>query len=321
MTDRTNHDLAALLTPAPSRGVQFSQAKVLAWSNETLSNTLEWRGITITDVPIVEGINALVIRPGDIVGMLGWAPENAKGVGSWWILGKLSNPGEFVADLNVTAKIFRFVTEDEHTLAFFGKEADGDPYWGLYYGGADEQAALFISNGNDMFAKYRDGDTAWAISGTEGSQIFRIQDQAGNQMFSTNGATNGVGMADPWIPYLMQPTTDAQQLGTTYLPATTNAAMTTIWRGYNPVYHPRVTYGFPILSTGTAGWQFRMNTGSGAVTLASSAGGDPTTGTVDVPGFGTTFTPGNQVEFIVNANNTGGGTTHIGVDRMYGRQT
>jgi hypothetical protein len=321
MTDRTNHDLAALITPAPSRGVQFSQARVLSWDNETLHNTLEWRGITITDVPIVEGINALVIRVGDIVGMLGWAPENAKGVGSWWILGKLSNPGEFVADIAVTAKIFRFVTEDGHTLAFFGKEADGDPLWMLKYGGADDTDALRIVNGNDLYANYRDGDPAWTITGTEGSQIFRIRDQAGNEMFSTNGATNGVGMADPWIPYLMQPTTDAQQLGTTYLPATTNAAMTTIWRGFNPVYHPRVTYGFPLVATGTAGWQFRMNTGSGAVTVASSAGGDPATGTVSVPGFGTTFTPGNQVEFIVNANNTGGGTTHIGVDRMYGRQS
>jgi hypothetical protein len=318
MTDRTNHDLAALLTPAPSRGVQFAQARVLTWDNETLHNTLEWRGITITDVPVVEGINALVIRPDDIVGMLGWAPENAKGVGSWWILGKLSNPGEFVADLDITAKLIRFVTEDDHTLAFFGKENDGDPLWALYYGGADEQTAIRLVNANDMYVNYRNGDTALAITGTEGSQIIRIFDQAGNEMFGTNGDTNGVGMADPWIPYLMQPTVDAQQLGTTYLPATTNAAMTTIWRGFNPVYHPRVTYGVTVTATGTAGWQFRMNTGSGAVTLATGSGSS--SGTVDVPGFGTTFTPGNQAEFIVNANNTGG-TTHIGVDRMYGRQS
>jgi hypothetical protein len=321
MTDRTNHDLAALITPAPSRGVQFSQARVLTWDNETLHNTLEWRGITITDVPLVEGINALVIRPGDIVGMLGWAPENAKGVGSWWILGKLSNPGEFVADLNVTAKIFRFVTETGNPLAFFGKEGDGDPLWALYYGGSDEQWAIRTLNARDLVLTYRDGQDAVRISGVEGSQIIQIFDQSGNEMFSTNGATNGVGMADPWIPYLIQPTTDAQQLGTTHLPATTNVAMTTIWRGFNPVYHPRITYGFPILSTGTPGWQFRMNTGSGAVTVASSAGGDPITGTVSVPGFGTTFTPGGVVELIVNANNTGGGTTHIGVDRMYGRQS
>lgn len=319
MTDRPTSDLAALLTPAPSQGVQFSQARVLTWDNETLSNTLEWRGITIRDVPLVEGINALVIRPDDIVGMLGWAPENAKGIGSWWILGKLSNPGEFVGDLNVTAKIFRFVTEQGYPLAFFGKEGDGDPLWMLHYGGADGVAALRIANGVDLMAKYRNNADAWRISGAEGSQIIRVFDQAGNEMFSTNGATNGVGMADPWIPYLIQPTSDAEQLGTTYLPATTSASFRTIWRGFNPVYHPRVNYGVSVVASGTAEWQFRMNSGSGAVTVAS--GGGSSNGTVDVPGFGTTFTPGGVVEMIVNARNTGGGTTHIGVDRMYGRQS
>lgn len=320
MTDRTNSHLAALLTPAPSRGVQFSQATVLTWDNETLHNTLEWRGITITDIPIVEGINALVIRPGDVVGMLGWAPENAKGVGSWWILGKLSNPGEFVADLDVTAKLFRFVTENDDTLAFFGKEADGDPLWMLMYGQSDEIAAIRIANTNDLHINYRNGDPAVSITGTAGSQIIRIRDQVGNEIFSTNGATNGIGMADPWIPYLVQPTTDAQQLGTTFLPATTSAAYQTIWRGYNPIYHPRVAYGIRIIATGTAGWELRMNPdGAGPTTLASGSGSAG--GIVDVPGFGTTFTPGREVEIIVNARNTGGGTTHIGVDRMYGRQS
>lgn len=319
MTDRTNNDLAALLTPAPSRGVQFSQGKVLTWDNETLHNTIEWRGITLTDIPLVEGINALVIREGDIVGMLGWAPENAKGVGTWWILGKLSNPGEFVADLEVTAKLFRFVTEDGHTLAFFGKELDGDPAWGLYYGGADEQSAIRIINGRDVFASYRDGDTAWDISGTEGSQIFRIRDQAGNEMFSTNGATDGVGMADPWIPYSMFPTTSAEQLGTTFLPATTSGSFTAIWRGFNPVYHPVVAYGVIVTSTGTPEWRLRVNPGPGDFTVAS--GGGSASGTFSVPTFGAGFNPGGQVAFTLEARNTGGGTTHIGLDRLYGRQT
>lgn len=59
MSDRTNNDLAALLTPAPSKGVQFSQAKILTWDRKQLRNTLEWRGITITDVPMIEGLNNL----------------------------------------------------------------------------------------------------------------------------------------------------------------------------------------------------------------------------------------------------------------------
>lgn len=319
MTDRTTSDLAALLTPPPSTGVQFSQGRILTWDNETLHNTVEWRGITLTDIPIVEGINALVIRPGDIVGMLGWAPENAKGVGSWWILGKLSNPGEFVADLDVTAKIFRFVTEDGNVLAFFGKESDGDPLWILHYGGIDEQAAVRISDGRDLIMYYRNGQRLMRASGTEGAQIVQFFDQAGNEMFSTNGATNGVGMADPWIPYSMFPTVNAQQSGTTYLPATTSAAFTAIWRGFNPVYHPVIAYGVTVIATGSTEWRIRVNYGAGDFTGASGTGTQ--SGTFPMPNFGTGFNPGVQVEFQLEARNTGGGTTHIGFDRLYGRQS
>lgn len=319
MSDRINSELAALITPPPSTGVQFTQGRVLSWDNELLGNQIEWRGITLTDVAMVEGISALTIREGDVVGMLGWAPENAKGVGSWWILGKLSNPGEFVADLNVTAKIFRFVTEQGYSLAFFGKEADGDPLWILHYGGADGQSAFRTLNGERLAMSYRDGQDIFRTEGSVGEQNFRIFDQAGNEMFSTNGATSGVGMADPAMAYFVGPTGDAEQQGTTYLPATTSSSFQTIWRGYNRVYHPRVSFGLTILATGTSEWQFRMNTGSGAVTLDSGSGS--ARNTVDVPGFGTTFTPGDEAEIIINARNTGGGVTHIGVDRLYGRQS
>lgn len=319
MTDRATNDLAALLTPPPSVGVQFSQARVLTWDSERLANTLDWRGITLTDIPIIEGINALVLRPGDTVGLFGWAPENTKGVGSWWILGKLSNPGEFVADLRVMAKIFRFVTENDNTLAFFGKEADGDPMWALYYGGSDEQIALRTINGNSLSMLYRNGQNALTTSGTEGEQILRIFDQAGNELFGTNGATGGVGMSDPWIPYHIAPTTGAQQLGTTYLPATSSSSFVAIWRGHNPVYHPTVAYGIIVSATGTTEWRLRVDTGSGLTNVATGSGG--TSGTFDIPGFGTTFTPGGVVEFVLDARNTGGGNTHIGIDRLYGRQS
>lgn len=296
MSDRNNNDLAALLTPAPSRGVQFSQAKVLTWDNETLHNTLEWRGITITDVPLVEGINALVIRPGDVVGMLGWAPENAKGVGTWWILGKLSNPGEFVADLNVTAKIFRFVTEDEHTLAFFGKESDGDPFWALYYGESDEQAAIKIVN----------------------ADYISITDRSGFEVVSTDGESR-VGLADPWIPYLINPTINAEIQGTVFVPTTTSAAFVPIWRGNNPLYHPRIAYGFTVSATGTTEWELRINTGAGETTVATGSGS--ANSTFLVPGWGTTVVPGTIGEILLYGRNTGGGFSRFAFSRLYGRQS
>lgn len=302
MSDRANNDLAALLTPAPSKGVQFSQGKILTWDRTNLRNTIEWRGITITDVPMIEGLNNLVLKVGDVVGLMGWAPENAKGVGTWWIVGKLSNPGEFIADLTFYLGQVRFRTANgEFDQVYIGSDTNGNPLTIFYYGDAASSRAI-------------------QISGTLNQQIVQIKDQAGNDIFATNGATGGVGMADPWIPFPVYPTTDAQQLGTTYLPATTSAAFQTIWRGFVPVYHPRITYGIIVTATGTAGWELRLNpAGAGPTTVAS--GGGSASGTVDVPGFGTTFTPGQEVEIIVNARNTGGGTTHIGVDKMYGRQT
>lgn len=297
MTDRTTSDLAALLTPAPSSGVQFSQGKILTWDRERLENTIEWRGITLRDIPMIEGLNNLVLKPGDIVGMLGWAPENAKGVGSWWILGKLSNPGEFIADLTFWLGQVRFRTKtDGYDQVYFGSDTDGEPMTILYYGDAASTRALSIVNTN------------W----------FSIRDPENNEIFSNDAGTR-VGLARPYIPYHVGPTTNAQQSGTTYLPATAAAAYTPIWRGHNPIFHPVIAYGVVVTATGTAGWQIRMDNGSGLVVVATGTG--TSSGTFSVPGWGTTTNPANVREIVVEARNTGGGTTHIGVDRLYGRQS
>lgn len=296
MSDRANNDLAALLTPAPSKGVQFSQGRVLTWDRTELRNTIEWRGITLTDVPMIEGLNNLVLKPGDVVGMLGWAPENAKGVGTWWILGKLSNPGEFIADLTFYLGQVRFRSKNDYDQVYFGSDTDGDPLTILFYGDAASTRALTISNGNEI----------------------RIVDLQGHPLFA-NDTVAGAGMADPWIPYLISPTTAAQLSGTTYLPATSSASFVSMYRGFNPVYHPRVSYGIIVIASGTTEWQLIVNTGSGNVTVATGSGSS--NGSFLVPGFGSTFTPGGVVEFVINARNTGGGTTHIGVDRLYGRQS
>jgi len=297
MTDRANNDLAALLTPAPSKGVQFSQGTILTWDNETLHNQIEWRGITLTDVPIIEGVNALTLRQGDVVGMFGWAPENSRGVGTWWILGKLTNPGEFVADLNVTAKLFRFVTEQEYPLAFFGKEIDGDPLIILYYGDEEESRALVISNMNDI----------------------ALLDPQGNLIFENDSLT-GVGLARPWIPYFIGPTTDANNNGTSALPGTNSAVFVPVLRGINPVYHPKVVIGFSVLATGTTEWEVRCDIGgSGEIVVGSGSGA--ATVTFDVPGWGGVAKPGDLGTFTLYARNTTGGFSSFGVSRFYGRQS
>jgi len=317
MTDRLYNDIASFLTPPPSRGVQFTQGRVLTWDNETLHNTIEWRGITLTDIPLVEGINALVIREGDIIGMLGWAPENANGVGSWWILGKLSNPGEFVADLNVTAKVFRFVTEDGNTLAFFGKDSNGNPLWILMYGGGDEQSAIRTIDAEGLVIHYRDGADAFRISGTTGNQIITMRDNSGNQLFATDAASEH-GLARPWLGYRVVPSGPAQISGTSFWPSTPNGAYTQMMNGFNPVWHPEISVGVATatLGGGSADWQLRIN----GTTVHSASGSGSTQ--VTVPGWGTTVFPGDVGNFEIYGRISGGGTrAFFQCDRLYGRQS
>lgn len=292
MTDRMNNDIAAFLTPPPSKGVQFAQGIVRQWDTEFLHNQIEWRGVTLTDIPVIEGINPLVIREGDVIGMLGWAPENAKGVGSWWILGKISNPGEFVADLEIVAKLIRFETEDGHTLAFFGKEADGDPSWRLTYGGDDDQTAIGINNGDYL----------------------SIFDRNGHEVVGTDGAT-GVGLSRPYMYYHMAPTTNAVITGTVFIPSTTSAAYVDLYEGLHTVWHPKVAYNILISATGVTDWRLLVN-GTVVFTGSASAAND-----FEIPGWGTTITPGEVVNFVLQARNTGGGFTRVVIRRFEGKQS
>jgi hypothetical protein len=319
MTDRNNRDLAALLTPAPSHGVQFSQAKVLTWDHERLRNTLEWRGITLTDVPIIEGINALTIQPNDIVGLLGWAPENAKGVGTWWILGKISNPGEFVADLNITAKLIRFLTEDGNTLAFFGKEGDGDPMWFFTYGTGEEIHALGITTtetGGGLTARYRDGGVAWRILGDTGSQFYGVYDEAGREIMSTDAAS-GTGLARPYLNIPMTPSSGTSVgTGGPFWPAFTNAAYQEVFHGWTTLWQPRIAIGVQqSVTSGTVEWQLRID----GVTAGSGSGG--TDDIFDVPGWGTSIVPGSIHVLQLFARNTSGTQSRVNVDRCYGLQS
>lgn len=299
MSDRATNDLAAMLTPPPSQGVQFSQARVLTWDNETLANTLEWRGITITDVPLVEGINALTIRPGDIVGMLGWAPQGRGGVGSWWILGKLSVPGEFVADLDVTAKLFRFVTEDGHPLAFFGKEIDGDPTWILYYGNPDGQRAVRLTN----------------------NEFIQMFDVNGNEVLSTDAQT-GHGLARPYFNYPLYPDGSAEQSGSgsfSMWPSTGSSSYTPLWFGQFAIWHPEIAWAIGVSDNGgTTDVRIQINAGGTVTTVETFS--SSSNGQFAVPGWGTDVRPGNQVQISVQGRNSGA-RVWVGVRQFEGRQS
>lgn len=293
MTDRTNISIASLLTPPLSHGVQFSQGIIRQWERTELRNQIEWRGITLTDVPMVEGINALALKEGDIVGMLGWAPENAKGVGSWWILGKLSNPGEFVSDLTFFLGQIRFRTKtNEFDQAYFGSDTDGDPLTILYYGNSASTRALQISNENSIM----------------------IRDPADHIIFE-NDSASGVGIGRPYLYYHLAPTVNAMIQGTVFVPSTASAAYVDLYEGRPHVWHPRVSYDIGISATGVTDWRILVN-GTVVFTGSPSAAGD-----FDIPGWGTDITPGEAVTFVIQARNTGAGFTRVMVRRFEGRQS
>jgi hypothetical protein len=293
MTDRTNHDLAALITPAPSRGVQFSQGKILTWDRTQLRNTIEWRGITLTDIPMIEGLNNLVLKPGDIIGMLGWAPENAKGVGSWWILGKLSNPGEFIADLTFFLGQVRFMTKgDEYDQVYFGSDTEGEPLTIFFYGDGASTRAITIANRN------------W----------LNFRDPRGNIIFE-NDAGTGVGLGRPYLHYHLAPTTNAMIEGTVFVPSTRSAAYVAIYEGRPTVWHPRVSYDIGISATGVTDWRILAN---GTVVFTGSPSAN---GVFDIPGWGTTVSPDDVVTFTIEARNTGAGFTRVTVRRFEGQQS
>lgn len=296
MTDRTTSDLAALLTPAPSAGVQFSQGTILTWDRERLENTIEWRGITLRDIPMIEGLNNLVLKPGDVIGMLGWAPENSKGVGSWWILGKLSNPGEFIADLTFFLGQVRFRTKgNEYDQVYFGSDTDGDPLTVLYYGDAASTRAVQIANTN------------W----------LSLRDPEGTIIFENDSASrNGIGR--PYFNYLVTPSVNSETATTGPMwPSTVSTTLVEMMHGFNTVWHPKVTIGADTTAAGgTTAWEYRI----GGVAFASGTG-DPGVNTYDIPGWGTTVLPGATLNFQFMLRNTAGSRSWFMVDRFYGRQT
>lgn len=298
MSDRTNNDLAALLTPAPSRGVQFSQGKILTWERGgELRNTIEWRGITLTDVPVVEGVNALALKPGDVIGMLGWAPENAKGVGTWWILGKLSAPGEFVSDLTFFLGQIRFMTKRDPDIAqaYFGNIVDTDePITILYYGDSAETRALRIQNRNSI----------------------AIRDPSNNIIFENDSAT-GVGLARPYLNIPMYPSTGTSVVvGGPFWPSFTNVAYQEVMHGITTLWHPRIRIGVAVsITAGSLEWQLRVD----GTVIGSATGAGNVTG--DVPGWGTTTLPGDQRSVQLWCRNTSGTASRVITDYCYGLQS
>jgi len=79
-------DLSSLFAQS-GPGVRFGQGLITAWNANTGENTIEWAGGTLTDVPILNTGEAVALKAGHVVGMLG------QGL-TWFIIGRITPPND-----------------------------------------------------------------------------------------------------------------------------------------------------------------------------------------------------------------------------------
>jgi hypothetical protein len=80
-------DLAPFLKPAGPPDVGFHQGRVIAWDQSTSENTVSMAGAVLTNVPVLNGTEPLILKEGDIVGMLRFKT-------SYFVLGRIVIPGQ-----------------------------------------------------------------------------------------------------------------------------------------------------------------------------------------------------------------------------------
>lgn len=67
-------------------GVRFRQGTILEWDSESGANSVDLAGGTLTNVPILNTGEAIALKAGHVVGLLGQGT-------SWFIIGRVTPPG------------------------------------------------------------------------------------------------------------------------------------------------------------------------------------------------------------------------------------
>lgn len=79
-------NLAPLFDQGPS-GARIRQGTILTWNAETGANTVDLAGGTLVNVPILNTGEAIALKAGHVVGLLGQGS-------TWFILGRVTVPGD-----------------------------------------------------------------------------------------------------------------------------------------------------------------------------------------------------------------------------------
>lgn len=111
-------DLAQLFAAPDREHTGYGQGILAAWDPETFSNQVAYRGTTLTNLPVLPGVDALSWQPGDVVLLMRWTPSGG-GLSSYWLAGRPVIPGAgraeqaiaFMSSNLVSALLDEFVSQ------------------------------------------------------------------------------------------------------------------------------------------------------------------------------------------------------------------
>lgn len=180
-------------------------------------------------------------------------------------------------------------------VAFLGSAPGGDPIWAF---------------------SFDDGEVAFGLGGTPGATYWAGRDNAGNQLVA-NDALSGHGLARPYLNIPMYPSSGTSVgTGGPFWPEFTNTSYQEVWHGFTSLWHPRIAISVDTsTSSGTVEWEVRFD----GTTAGSGSGAD--SGQFDVPGWGSTYTPGSDADVQLWCRNTTGVASRVVVDGCVGFQS
>lgn len=182
-------------------------------------------------------------------------------------------------------------------LLYFGPSSIGQPTW------------LF---------SFDDGEIAGGLHGSPGSNYWRWNDRAGNEILAGDGQS-GVGFSKPYFNIPMYPSSGTSVgTGGPFWPQFTNTSYQEVMHGITTLWHPRIRVGVATsTSGGTVDWQLQID---GTVIASGSGTGN---GTGNVPDWGEEngINPGDQKSVQLWCRNTSGTASRVIIDYCYGLQS
>ncbi|MEV0214302.1 hypothetical protein [Micromonospora sp. NPDC050695] len=122
MASYGSDDLTPVLAAQPAPGVGYRQGVIRSWNTQTAENTVDVGGTLVTNLPILNTNEAVLLAPGDVVGIL----STGGPVSSWAILGRLTIPGSDAAASALRMVSSRIVAARDDAMGTRNSDTYGD---------------------------------------------------------------------------------------------------------------------------------------------------------------------------------------------------